>query len=392
MTMQARLVRAMLLALAIAAGAGVLAVFLPGTELFVRVGATCVVTAVAIGFSIRNVASMGAGRQAPTIGSYAGLVGVVIGYICAVLGIWATWLNDNIGWSLLLSAPVPTILGSLLGAMQPLRGRAVAALAAKVGSGMAIAAAMAFLVAAWGPTYSSSDIAIQATLTGVILTVWAIAAACCLLGVGVDRHHWRLIGFAAAAVAGMLLITSTWTEKAVQPSLVLQCIIIAVFCSHANLIIRAVLPAAWVGLSRTALGSAALAAACASYLNLSTPFETMDQLGWSGIMQVLSACVIVSGCSSLAIVVLQRVRARNDGTPVVPIPSTFTSVRLDCPRCSTTQDAPVGTSGCINCGLLLQIGISIPQCKACGYNTLDLKSATCPECGAVLNAPGSLLA
>lgn len=392
MAMKARLVRAMLLALAVAAGAGVLSVFLPGTELFMRVGATCVVTAVAIGFSIRNVASMDAARQTPTPAASMGLLGVVAGYVLAVLGIWTTWLHDTIGWSLLLSSPVPAVLGSLLGALQPLRDRAVAARAAQVGSVMAVAAALAYLVAAWGPTYSDAEFAFKAAATGGVLTVWGIAAVCCLLGVGVDRHHWRLIGLVASGAAGLLLIASTWIEKAVQPTLALQCIIIAVICSHANLLVRAVLPAAWVGLSRTAMGSAMLAAACASFLNLSTPFESLDQLGWSGLMQVLSASVIVSGCASLAIIVLQRARTRSDEAPVVPAASTYTAVRLECPRCSTRQEAPVGTSGCINCGLLLQIGVSVPQCKACGYNTLDLKSAVCPECGASLNTPGSLLA
>jgi hypothetical protein len=392
MTMQARLVRAMLAALAIAACAGVLAVFIPGSELFARVGATCVVTAVVIGLSLHGVARLD--RRNPPRSVLVSLGGIVAAYICAVLGIWVTWLNNGIGWSLVLSAPVFLIFGAMLGAAISLKDRKVSEVASRVSTFMLIASGAAFLVAAWGPAYSSSsfsgtfDIAMHAAGTGWVILLWAIATGCCLLGVGVDRHHWRLIGLACAAAAGILTIATIWNDQPLWPRLAMQCGIIAVLLSHANLMIRCVLPASWKPIIHVAIAATALAACVASYLALTIAYE---QVEWGLPGQVLAASVILSGCATLGAVILQRVNSKSSN-PVVETPSRFTSIKLECPRCATAQTAPIGSSGCIHCGLLLNIQISTPCCAGCGYVTLDLKSQTCPECGATLNAPGSLLA
>ena len=387
--MQPQLVRAMLAALALAAGAGVLAIFLPGADLLLRICGTGVMTAVAIALAMRETLHME--RQAASRATLLPLAGVVAGYICAVLGIWVTLVSTSVGWSLTLSAIVFVFSGSLLGAVVRQMALPVWAWAARFAAAVTCVATAEFLIGAWGPMYGSSEIAFKSATSGGIVLLAGITASACLVGLGVDRWHWRLIGYAGAVIAGVLALCSLWVEDTIGLRPMIECSIIAVCIAHANLTLRIVLAANRRWLIRAAVGASTLAGLCLSIINLSIGFEDFAMTGLGLFGQCAVAAMIVGGCSTMAALVVQRATGRRQLNPVAAEPSTYKTVLLECPRCQTLQRAPVGTSGCTGCGLLLHVRISTPVCQACNYSTLDLKSPTCPECGASLNQPGALL-
>lgn len=387
--MQPQLVRAMLAALGLAAGAGVLAIFLPGADLLLRICGTGVVTAVAIALAMRETQHLE--RQATSRATLLPLAGVVAAYITAASGIWVTLVSTTVGWSLLLSAIVFLFSGSLLGAVVRQMALPVWAWAARFAAAVTCVATAGFLIGAWGPMYGSSEIAFKSASSGGIVLLAGIIASSCLVGLGVDRWHWRLIGFAGAVTAGGIALGSLWLEDNLAMRPMIECSIIAVCIAHANLTLRIVLAANLRWLIQAAVGASTLAGVCLSIINLSIGFEDFALTGLGILGQCAVAAMIVGGCSTMAALVLQRAAGRRQLNPVAPEPSTYKAVLLECPRCQTMQRAPVGTSGCTGCGLLLLVRVATPVCQVCNYSTLDLKSATCPECGAALNQPGSLL-
>jgi hypothetical protein len=219
--MQPQLVRAMLAALGLAAGAGVLAIFLPAADLLLRICGTGVVTAVAIAVAMGETKHVE--RKAGSRSTLLPLVGVVAGYVCAVFGIWFTLVNAKVGFSLTFSAVVFAISGSLLGAVVRQMAWPVSAWAARFAAAVMCVAAAEFLIGAWGPVYGSSEIAFKSVASGGIVLLAGIIASACLVGLGVDRWHWRLIGYAGAVIAGVLALCSLWVEDTIGLRTMIEC-------------------------------------------------------------------------------------------------------------------------------------------------------------------------
>ncbi len=103
---------------------------------------------------------------------------------------------------------------------------------------------------------------------------------------------------------------------------------------------------------------------------------------------------ILTGSGTLAILVMDRlafgkrlelrsvVANRGPGSA----PTSISSIRIECPRCSLAQTIPVGEEGalCAGCKLHVAVRTHAALCGACGYDLKDLKGGTCPECGAAI--------
>lgn len=105
-----------------------------------------------------------------------------------------------------------------------------------------------------------------------------------------------------------------------------------------------------------------------------------------GLWQLATLAGIGSATGTLAVVILHlisRVCGVGDGGEALPTTTPTTArriVRLDCPRCGLSREAPLGRSLC-SCGLGITVTVEEETCTKCGYLLYGLTTPTCPECG-----------
>jgi len=389
MPLQKQLLRAMLYALALSAAAGVLIIFVPGKEISWRVFGTGMLTSVTIAFAIPAARLMD--HPARRVAGLWAMGVIVATYCTALLGVWAglfgSSLDDELGFTA-FALGVCGIASTCALAALPGAATRIAAL-----TGLACTAAIFCLImfGIWCRLFvSTSTIDENAYMTAGALLGTGLLACLCLIGAGTDRAYWRYAGVLAAAAAFAMACYGIWIARSDQGELPVQFIIIAAAAAHANVILRISLPSKQRWLSLATIGAGLATALGATYLNWATAgyasgWETNELAG-----RVFAAAGIATGCGSLAIVILSRYNKRATPLEAAAI-STIAAVSLRCPHCQLQQSAPVGSSGCVGCGLILAIKVSEPRCTTCGYNTLNLRGETCPECGAALWPRGKVI-
>jgi len=379
----------MLWTLALAAGAGVLMIFVPGREVTRRLFGTGILTAVAIALAMPVVKLLDIERL-----RRAGLFGmgvIVASYSLVLMGTWIGLLDSALEWRLWATGSTLALAGLIGGAMIALTSLHAGRIAGITGLAAAAVCLVLVSLTIWSQLIglgSHSGELMESAFC--IFPMSALAVACLVAGPSesLARTAPRVLGLIAAVAAMAMGLYGTWVSHG-EATWFVQCIIIAAVAGHANLVLRVPLPDNQRWVSRGAAAGMIATGVMVSWINAVTmgfSLNGADDL----IERVAAACGIVTGCATLALVVLHRFNRR--AGPVSSGPAAaFETVLLACPRCKERQNAPVGTSGCRGCGLLLTVRLAEPRCPACDYITLDLRGGRCPECGAALAPRGVAL-
>ncbi|MBL8999770.1 MAG: hypothetical protein JNK25_01380 [Phycisphaerae bacterium] len=385
MTIQRALLRSMLWTLGFAALAGVLLVLTPQRHLTGRLFLTGLWSAASIGIAM-SVARFLVVEK----GGASGLIGlgvVVVSFVTGLMAIWIGLVWPGHDWRLGLTALVLLGSGLVAAGMFRLAAAEWGRFAGRFGASMCAVVFLLVTLAIWGDRIGFGNETLEIGMTASLLTWLSIVAIACLIG-GRDQPLGlavRALGLLCTLAALIIGLNNVWSDIKSLSTTFTQCVIIACVAGFSNLVIRFPLPSSQRWLACGAAVSGLLTGVSVSALLHVSGFEWVTP---SDTLVRLSAGLgIITACATLALVVLYRMNRRVGaaaGTPAIGIGS----VLLTCPRCRTRQDAPIGTSGCRGCGLLISVSVAEPRCEACGYITLDLRGDRCPECGAGLTPRG----
>jgi hypothetical protein len=217
-----------------------------------------------------------------------------------------------------------------------------------------------------------------------------ILAAACLVGRSAADRPWRFVGILFALAAALIGPIASYQ---LRPSSDLWTYYIALVAgaiaiTHANLLMLLPLPAPWPTFRLATIAAALAAAAGVAFAAFASAGLDWDLLGHpTG--RLTAAATILAACGTLALVARERLGRRLG--PIHSAQTTFDRVALTCPRCGTKQDAPVGSSPCIHCRLILSVYTGEPRCPACDYCLFDLTEDRCPECGHAIPPRGAVI-
>jgi hypothetical protein len=262
-----------------------------------------------------------------------------------------------------------------------LLGRARMRLACTTGAASAAAALVLFLLAAWlpGALWTHPEWWGTAWITlGYGILVFASLAG---IRHGV-RDVWRWAGIVATVIGAAALVTLVWRDARRMPDsqAIENCV--AVFTSLGALTALAALTLlADLRPGQRWVRAGTIAAAGMTALFVDILVVGRDAIPRELFERLVTASGIVTGCGSLALVVLATLNRRGAIEPSTGAPSELVVI---CPVCRTKQSVPVGVSACRDCGLRMEINIEEPRCPSCDYLLYRLTSDRCPECGASL--------
>ncbi len=373
------LLRVLLMALGLAAVAGVVGVVTAGGDTIWRIVATAITTAVAVGIMLPFSRMMD--KQKWRASGTGGMVWTVVAYMLAIGFIWCDGLagswrwRDSLGLSLVfwILCGLPALLLLSFAAAPQAR------IAGRAGVGLAGGVFCLLMVAVWLRALGTYEDAWWESATALAGLGALIVANLANAGMG-DRRRWRWIGIAAAGIAwllaeqGILAQTSSPVGRQVLAALAG----VAGVLGLANL--AAMVPLE--GVQRwVRWGTIAAASVCAAAIDLLVAFGSpVDNEIWG---RVAAGGGIVAGCGSLALLVLARINRRFEYRPDESA-VLATDIAVVCPRCSKSQRVGFGGAACTACGLRIEITIEEPRCPKCGYLLYRLTSPICPECGTAI--------
>ena len=391
MALRKILLRVMLVALAVAALAGVAGVMLASGEVIWRIVGTAIATAVAVGLMLPFTWLLD--RPATRVVGLWGMVWVVGMYVVTLVLIWEMWrLFDGMwpgrgywGWEgrffglLGLWAICGLAALALLGIRKIVGGRVAG------DTGLVLDGVVFVLLnlamwnddggRRWGDHLGE---------TGAVLAGIGVLAVVALVGTGrKDRQGWRWAGVAAAAAAWVLAVVGIWreTHSKVGEDVLTALISAAAAVALAN---GVMLPRLRGGARVVPWGAAVAGAGCALAIDGMVIWEDIVQFG-EVLGRVAAGLGIVAGCAALATLVLwlvQRLMARGDERlESVAVEA----VSVICPRCGKRETIALGEEArgsgkCGKCGLGIEVKVTEARC-ACGYLLYGNTSGRCPECG-----------
>ena len=252
------------------------------------------------------------------------------------------------------------------------------------GAAATVIALICFLVAAWWPSFSQGGDKWWGT-AGTVVLFGGLTTTCLFQFSRDTPRRWRYAGIIAAALASLMLLHHLWIGPRHDPVgnvafyglLILSCVV-----AHANgcLVLKLRPSHQWV---RTgAIVFATSTAAMILMLVIGEEFRA-SRIGVERAIfgRLAAAGGIVTGCGTLALLVLARMNRKVDA---VAQSDEVDSVDLFCPRCRKKQSAPLGDSACPSCGLRIFIRVEEPRCTSCDYLLRGLVSDRCPECGTLI--------
>ena len=374
--------RSMLWSLGLAAAGGVLAVLSVNRYLAWRVVWTGFTTAVACGIMI-PVGTLVDRKETRSAGLF-GMGAVVVEFFLAMLLIWEVPrrvfllnIENEIAGTMGLGVGICVLVPCFL----ILARKPYGAWAGRVGIAFTIVSFAAWLLAVW-LRYHPQGWQMRPIWaeTGFAFSVLGALAVLCLVGGGwADPKRWRYVGVVAGATACYMWLTHIWLGTGSDLGAVIFCglLCLATVVAHANVSVRAAIAPqhGWVRMS-----TLVVAAFTALMIEL---FVIDDRLyampDYSDLIERLAAAGgIVTGCGSLALVVLARFDRRVDYEPAT---ADLSRLSVVCPRCRKKQMIGVGESVCAGCQLRISIRLEEPRCPKCDYLLFGLTSDRCPECG-----------
>jgi len=384
------LLRVMLVALGIAALAGILAVVTASGDVVWRIVGTAITTAAAV--AVMFPFSLLMDKQKWRSGGLAGMAWTVGEYLLILTLIWAEHIFassriwEHIGLSLLWW----TLCGLPLVIFLLFTGTDWLAVAARTGVGVGLMVLVLLEMGTWmrfSDWWSPADhsYGTAASLAGIGTLVLA-----CLVNVGRrDRRWWRWGGVLVGTAAFVMAVIGIWCETSSDLGgvTVTALISVAALVGLANMVFMVPL----LGFQTLVRwGTLAAGAACALGINLLAFADT----AWAGdVAESLregagrgaAGAGIVAGCGSLALLILARINRRVEFVPEEGS-TIMRDLLLVCPRCNRKQRMVLGGGVCAGCGLRIEVRIEEPRCVVCGYLLYKLTSGRCPECGTAIGA------
>lgn len=381
MTLQRKLLRAMLALIALAALAGVATIFVPATDFMGRIALTLVAAAITIAFALPASSRLDHERTRPA--GLALLAAVVPAFLLILLAIWVglfgfrrwEWYFAGTAGHYVVCAAAA--LGALGLARKP--GNRLAGFVALVSATICFAGGV---LAIWADAAGLGNYEIQAQFWGSAwLIFWCgIIISACLFSLGKHTAPWRWLGVIASLLALAMGLWGIWNKLSDPPMWFLQALFVGIAVGVCNVLNTL----DFKGFQRyVALGTMAMVLASfafATYLNITTIGFKGADFEQDFAARLLAASCIISVCGLLAIVIFLAANRRALVTHSGAI-NEIKDIRITCPRCATKCDAHVGASRCTGCGLIFLLELAEPRCIKCEYNLLDLKSDRCPECG-----------
>ena len=372
----------MLWSLGLAAVGGVLVVLTQGREVAWRIVGTGITTALACGVMI-PVGALVDRKETRTAGLF-GMAAVIVEFLLALLLIWevprfilAARIEEEIANTMWLLG-LATI--SVMTCMDWIR-RPWGSFTGRLGIVVSLTALTLFLLAVWLPSPpNSTRHNADWWKSGLAVSLHGFVAVIGLIGAGTsDRRHWRWAGAVACAGALLLWLVNIWIGTGTDLGYVTYCGLLAasVVVAHANVACLAKLAPSHVWVRTATIVFATLTAALIELIVID--HRLYDMADFIGLIERLAAAGgIVTGCGTLAIVVLARLNRKVD---LEPQTADLTRISVVCPRCSKKQLIGVGDSVCANCKLRISIRLEEPRCPKCDYLLFGLTSDRCPECG-----------
>lgn len=381
MSTQRMLLRAMLVLVGMAALAGVATIFVPAQELLARIAGTLITCAFAIGLSLPASRSLDREETRPM-----GLAMLAAIVPCFVLVLVSIWIDMAFRWPVQMLVFLTSVhYGGCALVFLIALGLSKREAARVSGRLVSLAALVCFVIglpAIWVEQLGFGAWSLQAKLWGTSwLVLWTtVLAGMSLYAVTTRTTPWRWIGVVASAVSLVTGIYGIWMEARDPPVWLVQGLVIATAIGLANVLNTLKLEGVqrWVALAT--IGTVLFTSVLVSYLNFITDGFRSDVGPADLVVRLMIAGVIVSACGLLAITIFLAANRRALATTSASVKK-ISAVKVTCPRCATTNDAAVGCSCCIGCGLIFLIELAEPRCVKCEYNLLDLKGDLCPECG-----------
>ena len=374
------LLKVMFISLAAAALLGAAGVLLASSDAVWKIVWTCIVTAVAALLLLAT----GFLAKRDSAAAVAAAALFILEYLLTLTFVWDVWpwqLDDAVALTMgfIAACGVPAIV------FIQFRNHRAARLASRVGLVLAAADFALFMIAVWildywldvGGGIWGDDNAYE---IGGALAGFGILAVLCLVGAKLDRHHWRYLGVAAAAIGFAIAAYAILLEVHGDSLLFVTIIVIGCIIAHANVLLRVPLKGNQIYLRWITI---AAGFATGAFIVVLAFIEKYNRGAEDDIVQRLAgASAIVAGCGSLALMVLARINRKVDLPP--PEIAALREITLTCPSCQKKQSLPTGDARCTHCGLLFHIRLSEPRCPTCDYSLLMLHSDRCPECGTPL--------
>lgn len=364
-----RLKRAMLVALGIAAAAGVIAVLTGSGDVPAAVALTALWTAIACGSILKS--SPWATRPGHEAAFVFAVAQTITLFVLATAYTWAEALD-------LFARPGETFVGgsmlailgtgwcATLGLVLPAR----ASEASTAGRTLVGTALLAFLCFEGAVIESAFDVGPdddEMLATGA----WCLGAGFTVaLGALHERPRGRTLTLAAAlsaAVATVIVMGEVWArlpESRVRETVLAASISVPVVVAQIRLLYVWPMPERSMALRRWTVYVGA-ATATAMVLVVATHGEL------EGLLRVTGALAILTAAGSLActvVLVTERRRATRDNTDGTPSTGTrprsglppldeLKALQLECPRCGHAQSLALGGAPCLNCGLRIVVEI-----------------------------------
>jgi hypothetical protein len=340
MTVRKVLLRTVFGSLALAAGFGAAGVIFAGHDTLWRIVWTCAATAVG---ALLVLASSSLLEREETWPPGALSLVLFVGEYLLNLGlIWEAFgqAQDQAGLTVIFLAltgfPALVFVG--------IQRRSATLVAARVGVAACAATFLLLMIGTWGRGWGTRDFGHNHwfDVSGWLAPL-AFLAVLALIGMGLDRRHWRWAGVAAAAAAFSMATYAILLDIRQSSSLFVCLVSVAVVVAHANAMVRVPLASNQRWLLWATLGAAFTAAGFVDVGSITRPWQ-QEMLG-----RLAGAAAIMAGCGTLALLVLARVNRR------VQLPE-FSSadvreVTLICPRCNRKQSIAVESGRCAGCGL-----------------------------------------
>lgn len=244
------------------------------------------------------------------------------------------------------------------------------------------AAAFAGIAALLLPQTVATEKILASTITVGLYNLLAMMAAITL-----ERQHRLLyrapayLGIALAFASILAILSVIWFETIVERIISAETLAQAVFTMT-----LVAIAAAHFGLYAPARlqGGARWARAAAvggtTFFAIGASVAIWIDTDWDIVGRALGVLAIIAVAGSAITPIAWKMKASKRPEPSALLHDKL-RINATCPRCSLTQELPLGHAKCTRCKLEIDIRIDEPRCR-CGYPFLGLKGDTCPECGA----------